>query len=283
MSDLHNIYLELHQELIKNLVVYIPTNLIENNSIVEIISELKTLHGIELNLENKDKLLLFDSSFNLIVSPELNSLLPFYSKSINLQKNSYKFLELCQTLSDDSFDFIYLNYLEKLKDYINASEILSNEIETICPKNIVSKKNIFIQQNEIFKNHLVELEFTIGFTMDSSDEINNQFDIENKKNIIFFSSYILHKDCIAIEKIIVERFHNRNPRNIRYLIECLAEINFITLEHGKGKLIIEALNNSFGHQNLAYKSIFGYKIDKVNNANYKSIKIEVYKSLNEFV
>lgn len=111
MQDNHNLYLELHLELVKNFVAYIPTVLSENGLLEEIASEIKALHDIEINVTHKDKLLLFDSNINLIVSPDFEELKPFYSKNIDLQKNNFKLIELSKTLSEESFDYLYHNYL----------------------------------------------------------------------------------------------------------------------------------------------------------------------------
>lgn len=80
MQDIHNLYLELHLELVKNFVAYIPIVLSENGLLEEIASEIKALHDIEINVTHKDKLLLFDSDINLIVSPNFDELKPFYTK-----------------------------------------------------------------------------------------------------------------------------------------------------------------------------------------------------------
>lgn len=163
MQDIHNLYLELHLELVKNFVAYLPTVLSENGLLEEIASEIKALHDIEINVTHKDKLLLFDSDINLIVSPNFEELKPFYTKNISLQKNNFKLIELSKSLSDESFDYLYHNYLNKLNGYINASSFLIDNFESNCPQDLQPKRTLFVIQNELFINHLNELQKTIDF------------------------------------------------------------------------------------------------------------------------
>lgn len=163
MQDLHNIYLELQLELVKNFVAYIPTILSENGLLDEIASEVKELQGIEIDITQKDKLLLFDSNLKLIVSPNFEELQPFYKKNISLQKNCFKLLEFSQTLSEDSFDYLYVSYHKRLNNYIIASSFLIEIFENNCPPEIKSKQTLFVIQNEIFNTHLIELQETVGF------------------------------------------------------------------------------------------------------------------------
>lgn len=53
----------------------------------------------------------------------------------------------------------------------------------------------------------------------------------------------------------------------------MEEIKLITLEYGKKKLIHKAMVNSFKTKIPTYKSIFGYTIEKVNNPDYKNVKL----------
>lgn len=178
MQDIHNLYLELHLELVKNFVAYIPTVLSENGLLEEIASEIKALQDIEINVTHKDKLLLFDSNINLMVSPNFEELKLFYSKNISLQKNNFKLIELSKTLSDETFDYLYHNYLNKLNGYINASSFLVDNFETNCPQDLQPKKTLFVIQNELFINHLNELQNTIDFIY-NSDHDENDRSLEN--------------------------------------------------------------------------------------------------------
>lgn len=179
MSDLHNLYLELHLELVKNMVLYVPTILTDSGVLDEIVTEFKSLNGKDLDLKDKEKLLLFDNNMNLIVSPDFEALRPFYIKSISLQQNCFKFLELSQTLSLDSFEYAYLNYLSRLNSYINASEFLLDIFDKYCPKELLSKRTLFVMQDELFRNHLIELQQTINFIFESPEKEKNN-DSENK-------------------------------------------------------------------------------------------------------
>ncbi|MBY0485567.1 MAG: hypothetical protein K2P85_00005, partial [Flavobacteriaceae bacterium] len=100
-------------------MAYVPTILSENGLLDDIASEIKVLHDIQIDLTQKDKLLLFDSNLKLIVSPTFEEMKSFYIKNINLQKNCFKLLELRQTLSEDSFDYLYVKYLKRLNGYIH--------------------------------------------------------------------------------------------------------------------------------------------------------------------
>lgn len=185
MQDIHNLYLELHLELVKNFIAYIPTVLSENGLLEEIASEIKALHDIEINVTHKNKLLLFDSNINLLVSPNFDELKPFYTKNIELQKNNFKLIELSKSLSDESFDYLYHNYLNKLNGYINASSYLVDNFEINCPQDLQPKRILFVIQNELFINHLNELQKTIDFIynydLDENDRSleNNSTDIDN--------------------------------------------------------------------------------------------------------
>lgn len=166
MQDLHNIYLELQLELVKNFVAYIPTILSENGLLDDIASEVKELQGIEIDTKQRDKLLLFDSNLKLVISPNFEELQPFYKKNISLQKNCFKLLEFSQTLSEDSFDYLYVNYHKRLHNYITASSFLIEIFENNCPPELKSKQTLFVIQNEIFNTHLIELQETVGFIYD---------------------------------------------------------------------------------------------------------------------
>lgn len=185
MHHIHNLYLELHLELVKNFIAYIPTVLSENGLLEEIASEIKALQDIDINVTHKDKLLLFDSDINLIVSPNFDEVKPFYTKNIELQKNNFKLIELSKTLSDESFDYLYHNYLNKLNGYINASSFLVDNFEDNCPQDLQPKKTLFVIQNNLFINHLNELQKTIDFIynyeLDESSLENNIPEI-NKEN-----------------------------------------------------------------------------------------------------
>ncbi|GEC77938.1 hypothetical protein [Flavobacterium aquatile] len=185
MQDIHNLYLELQLELVKNFIAYIPTVLSENGLLEEIASEIKALHYIETNLSHKDKLLLFDSDINLIVSPNFEELKPFYAKNIELQKNNFKLIELSKTLSDESFDYLYHNYLNKLNGYINASGFLVDNFESNCPQDLQPKRTLFVIQNELFINHLNELQKTIDFIYNydlDENSLENNIPETNKEN-----------------------------------------------------------------------------------------------------
>ena len=185
MQDIHNLYLELHLELVKNFVAYIPTVLSENGLLEEIASEIKALHDIEINISHKDKLLLFDSDINLIVSPNFEQLKPFYTKNIELQKNNFKLIEFSKTLSDESFDYLYHNYLNKLNGYINASSFLVDNFEDNCPQDLQPKKTLFVIQNNLFIDHLNELQNTIDFIYNydlDENSLENNIPGNNKEN-----------------------------------------------------------------------------------------------------
>ena len=185
MQDIHNLYLELHLELVKNFVAYIPTVLSENGLLEEIASEIKALQDIEINVTHKDKLLLFDSNINLIVSPNFEELKLFYTKNISLQKNNFKLIELSKSLLDESFDYLYHNYLNKLNGYINASSFLVDNFETNCPKDLQPKRTLFVIQNELFINHLDELQKTIDFIYNydlAENPLENNIPETNKEN-----------------------------------------------------------------------------------------------------
>lgn len=185
MQDIHNLYLEVHLELVKNFVAYIPTVLSENGLLEEIASEIKALQDIEINVTHKDKLLLFDSNINLIVSPNFEELKPFYTKNIDLQKNNFKLIELSKSLSDESFDYLYHNYLSKLNGYINASSFLVDNFEDNCPQDIQPKRTLFVIQNELFINHLNELQKTIDFIYNydlDENSLENNMPETNKEN-----------------------------------------------------------------------------------------------------
>lgn len=185
MQDIHNLYLELHLELVKNFVAYIPTVLSENGLLEEIASEIKALQDIEINVTHKDKLLLFDSNINLIVSPNFDELKPFYTKNISLQKNNFKLIELSKTLSEESFDYLYHIYLNKLNGYINASSFLVDNFETNCPQDLQPKRTLFVIQNELFINHLNELQKTIDFIYNydlEENSLENNIPEANKEN-----------------------------------------------------------------------------------------------------
>lgn len=163
MQDIHNLYLELQLELVKNFVVYIPTIFSEYGLLDNIASEIKALHDIEIDLTQKDKLLLFDNDIKLIVSPKFQELQSFYLKNASLQKNCFKFMELSQNLSDDNFDYLYLSYFNRLDNYLIVSSYLLEIFESNCPKEIISKKIIFEIQHNVFSNHLEELQNTIDY------------------------------------------------------------------------------------------------------------------------
>lgn len=185
MQDIHNLYLELHLELVKNFIAYIPTVLSENGLLEEIASEIKALHDIEINVTHKDKLLLFDSDINLIVSPNFEELKSFYTKNIELQKNNFKLIELSKSLSDESFDYLYHNYLNKLNGYINASSFLVDNFEINCPQDLQPKRTLFVIQNELFINHLNELQNTIDFIYNydlDESSLENNIPETNKEN-----------------------------------------------------------------------------------------------------
>lgn len=185
MQDIHNLYLELHLELVKNFIAYIPTVLSENVLLEEIASEIKALHDIEINVTHKDKLLLFDSNINLIVSPNFEELKPFYTKNIDLQKNNFKLIELSKSLSEESFDYLYHNYLNKLNGYINASSFLVDNFEINCPQDLQPKRTLFVIQNELFINHLNELQKTIDFIYNYDlveNSLENNMPETNKEN-----------------------------------------------------------------------------------------------------
>lgn len=176
-QDLHNIYLELQLELVKNFVAYIPTILSENGTLDDIASEIKVMHDIDIDLTQKDKLILFDSNCKIIVSPTFEEMKPFYIKNINLQKNCFKLLELSQSLSEDSFDYLYVNYLKRLNGYINASNFLLEIFENNCPSELICKQTLFVIQNDIFNTHLIELQGTVGFIYELP---NNETSITSK-------------------------------------------------------------------------------------------------------
>ena len=186
MQDLHNIYLELQLELVKNFVVYIPTILSENGFLDEIANEVKVLHDIEIDLTKKDKLLLFDTDLKLIVSPKLQELQSFYLKNASLQKNCFKFMELSQKLSDDNFDYLYLNYFNRLNNYLLASGYLLEIFESNCPKEIISKKSIFEIQHSVFLDHLEDLQKTIDYIYNNpkNEEEDVLNDNENNSNVL---------------------------------------------------------------------------------------------------
>ena len=86
-------------------------------------------------------------------------------------------MELSQKLSDDNFDYLYLNYLNRLNNYLIASSYLLEIFESNCPKEIISKKIIFEIQHNMFLNHIEELQKTIDFIY--NDPKNEEEDVLN--------------------------------------------------------------------------------------------------------
>ncbi len=145
-------------------------------------------------------------------------------------------------------------------------------------------------QQEITNKHFDELQKYFTKNIFSLKKIDTSKFLDNilssKKTFtpkVKLRNYLLHQNSIEIENIIVELYLNRSGSNFRYLIEAMEEIKLITLEYGKKKLIYEAISNSFNTKIPSYKSIFGYSIEKVNNPDYKNVKLELNKSLNKYI
>ena len=131
MSDLNTTYNELHFELIKNFIFYIPPVFSEDNPIAKIQQELNKTFLFDIDIEkHKDEILLYDLNNEIIYSPKIEELTYFFLKPAELQKNYFKLVELFQQISDISFDTVIKKYYNSLVNYIEISShfVNSNEL-----------------------------------------------------------------------------------------------------------------------------------------------------------
>lgn len=284
---------ELINELYRNFIFYIPKKKFNQN----------ILEAYEINIELNhldnwlDKILYFNDLGLSNYEEETLELSHILYKSSKLNNNVFSLFELKEALERDSFNFILEKYLEQVRFHDTVSRLLINYFDVNCPVTDEQLKTLFNLQYININKHLKEIEKNFcqltrpldTKNIDPSIFLKNitipKF-VKTKINITeekYLRDYILHPKREEIENIIVKRFHNRSARNIRYLIESLEDIKLITLEQGKKKLIYEALRNSFDNNIKAYKSIFGYPINKVENKDFKSLKLELNKSLDGYI
>lgn len=286
MTDLNKKTNELIIELYKNFIFYLPKQIIN-----QLFSEGK-IKEVEYELLQPffDGVSYIDNSDWVInkVKPYDKNVLSL--KSTQLIKNIYTLFEFKENLQLDTFNFIFEKYYEQLNFHKTVATIIVDNYESYCEEKNEEIKAIFLLQQEITNKHFDELQKYFTKNIFSLKKIDTSKFLDNilssKKTFtpkVKLRNYLLHQNSIEIENIIVELYLNRSGSNFRYLIEAMEEIKLITLEYGKKKLIYEAISNSFNTKIPSYKSIFGYSIEKVNNPDYKNVKLELNKSLNKYI
>lgn len=286
MLDLNKKTNELIFELYKNFIFYLPKQIITN------LFSQGNLKETEYNLLQPffDGVSYIDNSdwiFNKI-SPYDKTVLSL--KSTQLLKNIYALFELKESLQSDTFNFIFEKYFEQLDFHKTIATIIVDNYELHCNEKSEDLKTIFLLQQQTINKHFDEVQKNFTKNNITPKKIDSSVFLKNilsSNNIVApkvkLRNYILHENNIEIENIIVELYSNRSGTNFRFLIEAMEEIKLITLEYGKKKLIHKAMVNSFKTKIPTYKSIFGYTIEKVNNPDYKNVKLELNKSLNKYI
>ena len=286
MTDLNKKTNELIFELYKNFIFYLPkqiiTQLFSEGNIKESEYDLLQPFLNDVSYINED-----DWVINKI-SPFDKTVLSL--KSSKLLKSVYTLFELKESLQPDTFSFIFEKYYEQLNFHKTVATLIVDNYEPHCNEKSEDLQAIFLLQQEIINKHFNEVQKHFTKNIFNTKKIDTSKFLKNilsSKNTftpkIKLRNYLLDQNSIEIENIIVELYLNRSGSNFRYLIEAMEEIKLITLEYGKKKLIYEAMSNSFNTKIPSYKSIFGYSIEKVNNPDYKNVKLELNKSLNKYI
>lgn len=286
MTDLNKKTNELIFELYKNFIFYLPKQII-----TQLFSEGK------LKEPEYDLLQPFFDGVSYIDNSDwvINKIKPYDKKVLSLKpaqllRNIYTLFECKENLQLDTFNFIFEKYYEQLNFHKTVATMIVDNYESYCEEKNEEIKTIFLLQQEITNKHFDEVQKHFTKNIFNTKKIDTSKFLKNilsSKNTftpkVKLRNYLLHQNSIEIENIIVGLYLNRSGSNFRYLIEAMEEIKLITLEHGKKKLIYEAMSNSFNTKIPSYKSIFGYSIEKVNNPDYKNVKLELNKSLNKYI
>ncbi|MFD2890851.1 hypothetical protein ACFS5J_02360 [Flavobacterium chuncheonense] len=286
MIDLHTKTNQLNKELYKNFIFYIPSYLmLEMYNINQLSNE-----QYEMFEPYLDKVSYTDDN-----DWQIHKTVPFnkdylLEKTYRLRSNILSIFELKESLKPETFQYIFEKYHEQISVHKTITALLVEHYDSNCPEKSEDLKNLFLSQQNILATHYNEIEKHFKIKP-NTEKFNSQELIEKLKNLNtpitsnkkYLRDYILHPNKIEIERIILNLYSERNGTSIRYLIECMEEIKLITLEHGKRKLIHEAMQNSFNGQLPSYKAVFGYTIDKIQNTDYKNVKLELNKSLNQYI
>lgn len=286
MLDLNKKTNELIFELYKNFIFYLPKQIIS-----QLFSEGK------LKETEYDLLQPFFNGVSYINEYDwvINKINPFDKtalspKSSQLLKSVYTLFELKESLQLDTFNFIFEKYFEQLNFHKTVATLIVDNYDLHCNEKSEDLRAIFSLQQQIINKHFDEIQKNFIKNNITPKKIDSSIFLKNilsSNNIITpkikLRNYILHENSFEIENIIIELYSNRSGTNFRYLIESMEEIKLITLEYGKKKLIHKAMVNSFKTKIPTYKSIFGYAIVKVNNLDYKNVKLELNKSLNKYI
>lgn len=293
MNDFDEISIKLIDELLKNLVFFIPFELIDNPIFNEIIEITNFSIDDKLVDEYIDRFLFFDESFDIrrvesFETVEIN----LGNKIIELQKNCFKIAQLKDNLGIESFNYFYQKYIKQLNSYLYGSELMITNYDELYPESPKIGKNMIVMQEAVLQSHLIEVEETIGIKstrIDSdellkniiSSELFNQFKKKKEIQITPFRGFLKHDNKVEIEKIIKLHYPDLRGKPLRYLLEFLKEKNILILNYGDATKIFRSIKILFNTNDIgAYNSIFGAKVFNKSDVNYENAKLNFEQTLN---
>jgi hypothetical protein len=311
MNDLNKVFNDLIYETQKNYILYIPFEVVDNPIFIQIIDSFNLQLNQEMVDEYVDEFLIFEDSIDFKKVESYEVLKKNNTEKIaNLLNNCFVIVELKDTLGTASFKFIFEKYLMFLTTITEIAGLLVDHYDRLYPETSKTPKMMLMKQESTLKAHLSDIEKNIGVTAEHYDNkalmsnlLKSEFlkpftenkvenhtgsEIDNQDDKKYLRDYILdvnENNRIEIEKIIVKAYKNRNPRIIRFVLQCLVDLTLLNLnEKGKKTLVYESLKNSFNDESLKYPSIFRKlkDIDRVNDAGFKSIKQDVNILLSKY-
>lgn len=202
-----------------------------------------------------------------------DKLVEFYYNYFPDEKDiTYIFRQQKLVLLTHLFD-IEKTFLKKGKPF-DTDEILEDLLKAVLALPPVRETN---KSNEVTNEQADDIQANHSKDVKLESEAENSFpDITVKDGKKYLRDFIIKGDEVELEKMLNKRFKDSMPKRIRLLIECLAEMHYLTLAHGDLKRIVAGMNNSFENESIInYDSVKGIIVDKVTNKDYKNLKLEV--------
>ncbi|HCQ12058.1 MAG TPA: hypothetical protein DIU01_02085 [Flavobacterium sp.] len=294
--DLSSKMTSLTNEITKNFAFYIPYEIIDNGTVMENLEIVNFQITQEFVDEYVDRFLYFDDYFDIKKVEDYNPLrISNPKKVLSLQNNCFEIVQLKDSLGIESFNYFYNSYIERIRSFLAASELMISNYDELYPQSPRTPKAILIMQEAILKTHLIEVEEKIGIRTNDLDfascvkniilsENFNHFRKTKSTGVKQFREFITHKNKIEIENIIKTYYSDLKGVSLRYLMEFLTEKGVLTVKYGDGQPILDSLKVLFNNDNIgAYNSVFASKVFTAGDKNYKKAKINFEKTLNKII
>jgi hypothetical protein len=317
VQEIEEIYIDLIRKVYEKFTFFISMTVAEDENMIGIFHYMNLKLDDEFYDKYVDILLFCDDKMEVHEFVSYKEFMEFNgTKMLNLSNNCAKLAILKDTLGKTSFRYIFEKYTEQLVVLNYACDRLVHFFYEHYPENPADFTFLFRHQKLILQTHIKELENVIlskGKRIDEKAMMqrlvemflslpavrshcsnnNSESSIENNESsnsiteyipadITPLSDLINHEKKIEIALIIVEKYRNRKPKTIGLLMECLKELNLITLLRGESSNFIQALNLTFQNEKkLICKSIVGKKSQKMTT-DYKSLKIELLKAISTY-